>query len=356
MTQHPLEDFGAVNLHYPQLAYAHGGPIASGRIRACFDDFEVNERLGFSSSGDGEHVLLLIEKRGENTEYVAERLAKFLEIHRRAIGFAGLKDRNAVTSQWFSVQLPGRETPLWREFESESIRILESHRHHRKLRTGALSSNSFNILIRDLGDSNHELFDERLRVISADGLPNYFGPQRFGVQEQNINRAAKLFEGKWKVSNRHKRGLYLSAARSYLFNEVLSSRVTNATWNVANPGDAFNLDGARAFFKPDRIDAEIDQRLQTMEIHPTGVLWGRGSRVVTDQVLDIESTICDRFSSICEGLEKFGLEMNRRSLRLRVNDLAWEFPYRDQLRLKFRLAPGCYATSVLREIIEVRSD
>jgi len=250
------------------------------------------------------------------------------------------------------VHLPGKDAPDWSAFRSKSIQIIESGRHHRKLRRGALAFNSFDIVVRNLTTVDLQLFENRLQSISLLGVPNYFGPQRFGYQENNITKAENLFQKTFKAPDRYHRGLYLSAARAYVFNQLLSERVRLNNWNRAIPGDVLVLEGSRAFFKPETIDRKILQRIQTMDIHPSGVLWGNGKQVVSDLALAIEEKIVEHNPTMCRGLESFGLEIGRRSLRLKVTKLQWKYIDKSSLELEFKLFPGSYATSVLRELIQ----
>lgn len=329
-----------------------GPPLAGGRIRVAPEDFQVEEELGFEPDGAGEHVFLQIRKRNANTDWLARQLACVAGVRPAEVSYAGLKDRNAVTTQWFSVQLPGRDMPDWSDLLSDDVQLLNAVRNTRKLRRGALRGNRFTIVIRDLRGDAAELA-ARLMQVASQGVPNYFGAQRFGHDRGNLAKAVALFAGTLKVRDRHLRGLYLSAARSHLFNRVLSQRVADGTWNSALPGEAMMLDGSHSVFVADPIDATIAQRVTECDIHPTGPLWGRGNSLVRDQVLVLEAAALAPFETFRGGLEHAGLAQERRALRLRVADLVWEFPAVDTLQLRFRLAAGSYATSVLREVIQV---
>ena len=333
------------------LAYAFGGPAGKGRIRTEIDDFVVDEQLGFEPTGEGEHVLLRIEKRGENSERVAQRLARHAGVPKVAVGYAGMKDRNARTTQWFSVQLPGREAPDWRGIESETVRLLASCRHNRKLKKGALTGNRFRIMVRGLSAA-HETVLQRLNSVAEQGVPNYFGPQRFGRDGQNVSKAIGLFQGR-RVRDRHQRGLYLSAARSYLFNHILSERVALENWNRALAGDAMMLDGTQRYFKADAVTEAIRNRVEIGDIHPTGALWGTGDPDVSGAASALETGIAARHDVLCRGLEAQGVAMSRRSLRLPLGHFCWEFPQEDCLLLTFFLPAGSYATAVLRELIDL---
>ena len=127
-----------------QMPYAHGDPVGSGVIRSCADDFQVDEVLGFSADGEGEHLLVQIRKRETNTQWLAGQLAQLAGIDKKDVGFAGMKDRHAVTTQWFSLGMAGRSEPDWQALEGELIEVLAVHRHTKKLRRGNLRGNHFN--------------------------------------------------------------------------------------------------------------------------------------------------------------------------------------------------------------------
>ncbi|MEC4748063.1 tRNA pseudouridine(13) synthase TruD [Methylomicrobium sp. Wu6] len=332
----------------PVWPYVYGGPSGGGKIRVLPEDFIVEETLGFEPSGAGEHAFLQIRKTGENTEYVARQLARFAEIRQRDIGFAGLKDRHAVTTQWFSVWLPGKPDPDWAVFASASIEVLQVVRHARKLQRGVLAGNRFQLLVRDWrGDRDKA--DARLAAIKAQGIANYFGAQRFGHQGRNVEQALRLFQGK-KVS-RELRGIYLSAARSFLFNQLLAARVAAQNWNRPLPGDVYMFDKSHSRFKADAQDQDIAGRVSAGAIHPTGVLWGQGDSGVSGEALALEMEAIERFSELVRGLQNSGVEIERRPLRVNVPDLAWRFAD-DQLHLSFSLPAGSYATALLREVID----
>lgn len=332
----------------PTWPYAYGGPSGFGKIRTSPEDFIVEEILAFEPAGAGEHAFLQIRKTGENTEYVARQLARFADVRQRDIGFAGLKDRHAVTTQWFSVWLPGKPDPDWTAFASASIEVLQATRHARKLQRGALSGNRFALTIRDWrGDQ--EKAHARLIAIKAAGIPNYFGEQRFGHQGRNVEQALSLFQGK-KVS-RELRSIYLSAARSFLFNQVLAVRIEQQTWNRPMPGEVCMLDKTHSRFKAEASDQTLARRIEAGEIHPTGALWGQGENGASDTVSALEAGVIARFPELAEGLQNSGVEAERRPLRVNVPDLVWRFAD-DLLRLSFSLPAGSYATALLREIIE----
>ena len=334
----------------PVWPYVYGQPSGLGKIRSVPEDFIVKENLAFEASGTGEHAFLQIEKTGENTDYVARQLARFANVRQRDVSYAGLKDRHAVTTQWFSVWLPGKADPDWTQFETDSMKVLHSVRHARKLKRGVLSGNSFKIIIRDWqGDKDKTI--QQLEAMKDNGIANYYGSQRFGNEGQNVNKALAMFQGA-KVG-REQRGLYLSAVRSYLFNQILAYRVIRENWNQPVAGDTYMFDLSHSCFKSELPDAEIIRRLEAKEIHPTGVLWGRGEAGVSEDTLSIEQAIVDAYPELSKGLIDCAVDIDRRALRVNVQDLHWQFGNDTTLELGFTLPAGSYATSVLREIIEL---
>ncbi len=333
-----------------------GDPLGQAGMRQSAEDFRVDEVLGFEPDGDGEHILLHLRKRDTNTNWLAGQLARFAGIPSREVSYAGLKDRHAVTSQWFSLRLAGRPEPDWSELDSERIELLAVHRHRRKLRRGALRGNRFSILLREVtGDS--VALNERLQRLRLEGMPNYFGEQRFGHDYRNLNRFDELFsDGVRRRIDRHLRGLLISAVRSQLFNEVLAARIESGCWAKPLPGDYFILDGSRSGFADDGTDERLGERCRELDIHPSGPLWGRGTPPVTGETAELEQSVLEPFALWRERLEHLGLEQERRSLRLRLDDLAWDFaPEAGALRLDFFLPAGAFATVLLRELLDVWS-
>ncbi|MEE4297273.1 MAG: tRNA pseudouridine(13) synthase TruD [Wenzhouxiangella sp.] len=329
--------------------YAWGGPAGSGRIRSRPEDFEVEELLGHEPSGDGEHLWLWIEKREHNTVDVARILAQNASIHPRHVSFAGLKDRNAVTRQFFSLHLPGRHDPDWASWSSPELRVLSAQRSNRKIQRGRLQGNRFRLTVRELV-ADREMLEQRLTVLRTQGAPNGFGEQRFGGN--NVARARALFAGELKRKpSRPKRGFYLSAARSLLFNLVLAQRIEAGTWNRIIEGDVAQLDGSRSFFVPEPGDTSVSERCAEMDIHPTGPLAGQGASPVSGAVAELEDRVMSLEPDLVEGLQRFGLRSERRALRMVLQDLEWEWPDPDTLTLSFGLRQGSYATSALRELI-----
>lgn len=339
----------STSLRALQWACARGTPGAKGVIRHCDDDFEVTEQLGYEPSGAGEHLWLLVEKRNQNTGWVAEQLARALSVSARVVGYAGLKDRHALTRQWFSVHLPGRADPDLSNLRIDDVAILQRVRHHRKLRTGGLQGNRFRIVVRELSGDTAGI-EQRLKTIMTSGVPNYFGEQRFGNNGGNLDKALAMFKGESRP-RRSLQSIYLSAARSFLFNELLSRRVEAQSWQRPVPGDVMMLDGSHSVFKSKGEPAdELISRLDAGDIHITGPLYGKGTPMVEDDAAALESSVFAQHPEFVAGLDAAGLKPERRALRVIPKELQWRFED-DTLILNFTLPAGSYATAVLRELV-----
>lgn len=331
------------------LPLAFGGPVGTGRLRVEPEDFLVRELPICEPDGAGEHVWLWVRKRNANTEWTARQLARFAGVAPREVSFAGLKDRRAVTEQWYSVQLPGKAAPEWNTARIDGVDILRAVRHSRKLKRGALRGNEFVLRLRAFNGDRSGI-EARLRAIAARGIPNYFGAQRFGRDGGNVDAAVAMLRGEGPRLDRSQRGLYLSALRSFLFNQVLTRRVTEGSWERAVPGDALQLDGRRAWFLATPDDAEVPARVRALDVHPTGPLWGRGPLASADAARRLEEDCVAAYGEICAGLERAGLEQDRRALRIRVQTLQWQWEH-DDLLLSFALPAGSYATALMRELV-----
>ncbi len=332
--------------------YANSEPSLSGVIRSQYSDFKVDEKFAFAATGEGEHALLHIKKQDTNTDWLSRQISQLAGVRKVDVSYAGLKDRNAITTQWFSVWLPGKPEPDWSLLNSDNVEILTTCRHNRKLRRGSLRGNQFTIVVRQVEGNSTDL-EQRMNIIKKDGVPNYFGDQRFGIDGQNLEKAKIMFGGK-REKDRFKRSIYLSAARSAMFNDVLSQRVAMNKWANGIPGDVMLLDNSHSYFLAEEIDETIIRRLKEHDIHPSGPLWGRGDLLSKGAVAELESELPDKFEIFDLGLRNARLDQERRSLRLSVNDLQYSHDAENKiLHLSFFLPAGGYATSVLREIIKV---
>ncbi|MBT8097340.1 MAG: tRNA pseudouridine(13) synthase TruD [Woeseia sp.] len=328
----------------PNWRRAGGAPVCQAKIRLAPEDFQVTEIIDIELDGLGEHDWLWVRKTNTNSEWLARQLARFAGIETRDVGFAGHKDRHAVTHQWYSVRRKTGAGYDWDVLHLPGVEVLKVARHSRKLRRGAHCGNRFDLLLRELqGDPQ-----DALQRISGDGVPNYFGEQRFGRAGANISLARSLFGG--RRLRRDKRSLALSAARSLIFNDVLAARVSDGTWNQLLPGDYAVLEGSRSHFKVESVDAALTRRCEDFDLHPSGPLWGKGAGM-PDSLL-IERTVARTHAELATGLEKF-TEVARRALRLKVVGLEWALE-RDNLRMGFDLPSGAFATAVLREIADYK--
>ena len=330
-------------------ARAHGAPVLAARIRTSPEDFFVEELPAFEPSGAGEHLLLTVEKRGMNTTFAARRIAAWAGVDESAIGQAGMKDRHAVTRQRFSVWMPKKVAPDIDTLQSDDLRVLDHAWHSRKLPRGALAGNRFVLVLREV-EGERAVIESRLQAVAAQGVPNYFGEQRFGRGGGNVQQAVAMFAG--RRVKREERSMLLSAARSELFNRVLGARVDAGHWNGALDGEVWMLDGSRSVFGPETLTDELQARLAAFDIHPSGPLWGGGELRSSGAVREIELVAVhgDTASRLRDGLERAGLKQERRALRLRPRELAWRWLDVAALELAFALPPGCYATTVMREL------
>ena len=345
------------------LPSAFGAAVLDARIRTTPEDFRVEEIDAFEPAGEGEHLLLTLEKRGLNTAAVAKRLAAWAGLPEMAIGYAGMKDRHAVTRQRFSVHLPRRVAPDTAILQADDpgsgpgpyLRVLDATWHNRKLPRGALAGNRFVLVLRDV-QGERAAIDARLARIAARGLPNWFGEQRFGREGGNIAAALSMFAG--RRVRRDQRSILLSAARSELFNRVLAARVRDASWDQGLDGEVWMLSGSRSVFGPEPWSEALAARLARFDIHPSGPLWGAGGLRSAGSCAETELTALEGDDAIAlrTGLEAAGLKQERRALRLVAEGLAWQWQEDSGLCLEFSLPPGCYATALLQELGRVTDD
>lgn len=374
-------DFAAVT-HSADLPQPMTPPIKQALYKAKPEDFVVNERLEVDFTGEGEHLWLHIKKSGINTAYLAKLLSEWADIPLRDVGYSGLKDRLALTTQWFSLRLPKKQKPD-SDFapvdikEHETVKIIAEHWHNKKLNRGTHNANQFVITLRDiefakdqtLGDKSS--VEQHLQTISKTGVPNYFGPQRFGFGGNNIREALNLFarplkstssakkKNKRKSAVREQNSMELSAARSLIFNQILAARVQDGSWNTGLNGDVFNLNGSGSIFASEHMDETLQARLASGDIHPTAVMWGAGNDKVAGDAAELENTVVQQdalLAALATGLEQREVKAQRRALRLPVEDLSWRWADEQDgeqtLVLSFTLTTGSFATSVLASVVE----
>lgn len=336
----------------PGWAYLYEGALGSGVLKSTPEDFYVEEDLGYSAEGEGEHLRITLRKRGLNSEEVARRLSDFMQVERADVGYAGMKDRHAVTLQSYSVKYPMAETaPDLTSLQNDQLQIVSVERQRRKIKKGELAGNRFRILLRDLA-ADHDMLEDRLHSISAEGVPNYFGPQRFGINGQNIEAARQMLSRKSYVSDKHLRSLYLSTARALLFNDYLSMRLSDGVWNRLVEGDCiWTAEDRRGTIIELQSEKTKEYLQQPLLFQITGPLYGNGREQVRHQALEYERLISERESEMVMGLIKAKVNLQRRPLRLMPEDLEWGIGEDKSLTLEFYLSAGSYATSVIRELI-----
>lgn len=339
-----LAPLWAISAFEPPRAF--GAALSPGVLRSQPDDFIVEEDLGFSPAGTGQHVLLKVRKRDANTQWVARELAKVCRCRPTDVGFAGLKDRRAVAVQWFTVPKSAQSLAGWLSVRTSEFEVLEAHAHTRKLPRGALAGNRFIIRVREASVTDQDIAN-RVESIRCRGVPNYFGPQRFGREGSNLLRIPAGL----KALRPAERGFVLSAARSLIFNAVLAERVGDGSWEQLEVGDIANLDARGSVFVVDQVDDTLRERAQRLDIHPTGPMWGRGQSLSQGPVSDRERKTAERLAPAAALVEEAEMAQERRSLRLAVRDLEWARDA-DAVVLRFRLARGSFATTVLREIFD----
>lgn len=338
-----------------QWNFLLGSPSCTGTIRVQPEDFKVEELLGFEPSGEGDHLWVNISKRCLNTVEVVSMISKAVGVRQQDVGFSGQKDRNAITSQWFSVPIGNDRDKLTETLEDfvsghSQLELITLSAQPNKLKRGVHRANRFQIRVRNFSGDEAEM-DLRLGTINRDGAPNYFGPQRFGRGGNNLNTAGSLFQGGKLKINRIARGMALSAARSWVFNQVLSERLARWNWNEPILGDAMQLDGNNAYFIHDGSDLSVVDRIARHDLHLTGPLWGQGEVPTKGEVAEFESKVVGNIPLLPEGLARFGMRQQRRALRLIPHELTWNFEQGNELRLEFVLPSGSFATALLREIL-----
>lgn len=304
----------------------------TGQLKTTPEDFLVIERASHTdvAAEDGPHLYLYIEKRGMTSTEVVRLLANANGLPTSSIGYAGMKDKFAVTRQWLSVPL--EEAPPDVVVPAEVIELARL-RATKKLRRGWHAGNDFELVLREVSGATRTAISERLALIAEQGVPNYFGPQRFGYN--NVPEAIAWLPRRRKERNAFKRGLHLSVLRSLLFNEVLSAHIAEGSY-------AQTVDKATAAAL---AEAELAESF-------SGPLWGRGRVQTSAAGVEFEAQVLAPYSDLCGELEYAGLKQERRALRLLPRELRWEWQDDNTLMLRFGLPVGAYATSVLRELGE----
>ncbi|GAL10434.1 tRNA pseudouridine 13 synthase [Vibrio astriarenae] len=336
-----------------EFSYAFGKPSAKAKIKAQAADFVVIEDLGFELAGEGEHLMVRIQKTGENTAFVANELAKACGVASKAVSWAGLKDRHAVTEQWLSVHLPTGETPDFSAFLAQypSIKILDITRHNKKLRPGDLIGNAFTLRLTEVSDVTE--VEARLEKVKQLGVPNYFGAQRFGREGNNLLEARRWGRDNVRTRNQNKRSLYLSAARSWIFNRIVSDRIEQGLFEQVIQGDVIAQQGVAGFSAPvakAQIES-LNSEFSSGTISITAALAGDNALPTAEAALAIEQPIVDQEADLMALIRGNRMRHERRSIALKPQDLCWEVEG-DSITLSFSLDAGSFATSIVRELVE----
>ena len=336
---------------YPPL----GLERPSARFHPSPSHFFVEEVLPFAADGEGDHAWLWVEKTQRNTEEVARLLARFAGVAARDVGYAGLKDYHATTRQAFTIPLLGQAEPDWARFDDRGVSLLAVSRHRRKLRRGVHRGNRFRVHLQGAGDPSH--WEAAFTLLQRQGFPNYFGSQRFG--RDNLQAAGRMLRsGRRGRMPHHLRALFWSAARSALFNLVLTERVRRGDWTQILPGELVQLAGTHSQFLAQAEElASLQERADAWDLHPTGPLPGRGGSQPQGQAAELEQQVLDAWSGTedspgngsawAEALAAQGLDAARRALRCRPEEVVVQEAQEREMVLEFFLPQGSYATVLL---------
>jgi tRNA pseudouridine13 synthase len=328
-------------------------PALSGRLKESPEDFVVEELPAYAPSGSGEHLYLWIEKRELNTPDAARALARALGADVEQAGWAGLKDRRAITRQWLSFHCPA--TPRPEELALENVRVLEVSRHVNKLRSGHLRGNRFSLRLADVPPGHEQHAERCLSLLHERGLPNFYGAQRFGHGGRNLSSAYDFVVGGGRPPQKpFLRKLFMSALQSGLFNAWLSARIEQGLFDRVLEGEVLRKEDSGGLFLSS--DPALDQeRFARWEISPTGPMFGSRMKAPAAAALALEDSILERFGVTPAQLAraaKYG-EGTRRVARVRP-DGARVVRTGSDLELTFSLPKGSYATVLVEELTKTR--
>lgn len=339
----------------PAAPAVHAPPLASldlpgtgGAIGPDVEHFCVDEVPAYAPSGEGEHLYVRAEKRGLTTPELVRRLADAAEVETRDIGYAGLKDKHAVTSQWLSLPRHAKEPATWAL--PDGVRVLEASRHGNKLRTGHLVGNRFRITLVGVVPDALALGQAVAERLTASGLPNYFGLQRFGRDAENLGRAlAWLRGGARQRLSAFLVKLYPSVVQSEIFNRYVTAR-RELGLDRLFPGEVVRLEGSGASFVVED-EARETARLLSRDIHLTGPMLGPKMRPASGRARELEleaASAAGVDAAVLEVLARFA-PGTRRDLLVYPESLALTQPGPETLVLDFVLPAGSYATVLVRE-------
>lgn len=326
-------------------------PGVGGRIKVFPEDFEVEELPSYEPSGSGDHLYLWIEKNDVGPEYLSRTIAQRVGVPVGAVGTAGLKDRRAVTRQWVSI--PKEAEPRLKQIDGEGIRVLSVSRHENKLKPGHLRGNRFRVLIRDADRSRREAAERVVEVLRSQGLPNFYGPQRFGRENSTLDLGWRCLEG--KASKRIRPFLFkfaLSAVQSFLFNDYLSRRMAEALLRTVLAGDVMMKRPFGGMFVAEDVAAE-QARFDARETVTGGPMFGSRTFPAAAVAAEREAAVLADHRVGPSSFARFGklATGTRRHNLVYFDDLATEWEA-DGLRLTFTMPSGSYATVLLRELMK----
>ena len=339
-----------------ELATLNAGEKPSATFKASPEDFQVIEQLTVEDEHDGEHQWLWVRKRGANTVFCAEKIARFAGVSPKQVSYSGLKDRQAVTWQWFSIQLPGKDTLDWQSLNDDEMTIEKVIRRTKKLRSGLHSGNRFVIRLHSVSDMS--LLNERWKQVTQNGAINYFGEQRFGRNGDNVAAAERwIMASRPKRLSKAKRGLYLSALRSFLFNLMASERAKQLGADSLLEGDCAMLAGSNSMFTVEQWDDELKQRLSSNDIEIALPLPGSAKKTMTaGESAAFESRLLAPYESWIEALAKLRVDEGRRAWKVIPAEAELNELDEATVELSFTLPSGAYATTILNEIATISGE
>jgi tRNA pseudouridine13 synthase len=325
-----------------------------GRIKEKPENFVVEEIPAYQPEGEGEHLFIHLTKTGITTKEVHKRLARLFNVPPKNVNYAGIKDKNAVASQYYSVWLNNKEDKdIAFKLEDElPVKINSLGFHKRKIKQGHLKGNAFNIIITGLEYPVEEAVmktREIVEIIHRKGLPNFYGHQRFGIEQDNALKGYELIKGENKIKNKWLRKFLLSAYQSYLFNYYLVKRMNKGLYEKMLTGDVAKKHDTGGIFVAE--DAEQEQkRLENKEICYTGPMYGKKMKPASGESGRLEEDVLSDNQITGEEIQHAGLTGTRRQ-GIIVPHIEYEGE-ENGVRLRFTLPKGAYATIVLREFMK----
>jgi tRNA pseudouridine13 synthase len=335
-------------------AYLHGKPAGKATFKHIPQDFVVTETLPFELTGEGENLYILIEKVGLNTQQVCQHIAKVFGRRLRDVGYAGLKDKQSVSRQWFSIQANVTQEIDLSVLNTDQIQVIDSQRHGKKLKIGNLKNNRFDIRLRKVSDFDE--LSEQLEKVKSLGAPNYFGLQRFGFKGNNLNWANRWAGGE-TLRDKKIKSFALSAIRSFIFNEIVSVRLKNNNYLAPTAHDVFILSGSNSYFQMSESDDKQDivERLSQRDIAISVPLVGVADKKNPIALQAFEQEIVEKHAQWLALLIEQKVDELRRPVSLFPEAMIWKQEGDDML-ISFELPTGCFATSLLRECVNFREE